>query len=85
MPTYLVEAYGVNREDAFADARERALRAAEIGGDVRYLRTTFLPAEETLLHVFEATSPETLRRAARLAALERADRRGRGAFGMRAQ
>jgi hypothetical protein len=69
MPTFLLESYGANYGDAFANARERALLAAELGRDVRYLRTTFLPREETLLHVFEATSPEALRRAARLAAL----------------
>lgn len=69
MPTFLVEAYAADRGDAFADARERALRAAELGIDVRYVRTTFLPEDETLLHVFEAPSAEALERAGRLAAL----------------
>ena len=69
MPTYLVEAYGANHGDAFADSRERALRAAKFGRGVRYVRTTFLPQEETLFHVFEASSPDTLRRAAHRAAL----------------
>jgi hypothetical protein len=69
MPTYLVEAYGPNREDAVADARERALLAARLGAGVRYLRTTFLPRDEMLLHTFEAPSPEALGRAAGLAAL----------------
>jgi hypothetical protein len=31
---------------------------------VRYLHTTFLPGEQTLLHVFEAASPDVLHRAA---------------------
>jgi hypothetical protein len=48
----------------------RGLRlAAELGSGVRYVRTTFLPGDETLLHLFEATSPEALRDAARDAAL----------------
>ena len=47
--------------------RERARLAAELGTDVRHLRTTFLPGDETILHVFEAESPEALREAARAA------------------
>lgn len=69
MPMYLVESYGASRDDAVAQARERALRAGEFGVGVRYVRTTFLPDEETLLHVFEAPSVEALRNAGRLAAL----------------
>jgi len=69
MPTYLVEAYGANHDDALADARERALRAAELAGGVRFVRTTFLPADETILHVFEAPSAEALRDAVKRAAL----------------
>ena len=70
MPMYLVESYGPNRGDALADARERAARAAELGADVRYVRTTFLPDDETVLHVFEAASADDLRRAVGLAALQ---------------
>jgi hypothetical protein len=66
---YLVESYGAHRGDAFAEARDRALRAAQLGIDVRYVRTTFLPEEETFLHVFEAPSVEALSHAGRLAAL----------------
>jgi hypothetical protein len=69
MPTYLVESYGANRDAELTDARERALHTAELGTDVHYLRTTFLPADETVLHVFEAASVDALRRAARLAEL----------------
>jgi hypothetical protein len=69
MPTYLVESYGANRQEELTDARERALRTAELGADVRYVRTTFLPADETVLHVFEAASVHDLRRAAGLAEL----------------
>lgn len=69
MPMFLVESYGANHGEAFAEARERALRAAELGIDVRYVRTTFLPQDETLLHVFEAPSADAIRRAGGLAAL----------------
>jgi hypothetical protein len=69
VPTFLVESYGAGHGGAFAEARERAVRAAELGIDVRYVRTTFLPEDETLLHVFEAPSAEALRLAGRLAAL----------------
>ena len=69
MPNYLVESYAVDSPAALAEARERAQRAAELGTDVRYVRTTFLPGDETILHLFEAPSAEALRQAGRLAAL----------------
>jgi DNA-binding NarL/FixJ family response regulator len=67
MPSYLVESYAPGR--AAAEQRERAKRAAELGTGVRYLRTTFLPGDETVLHAFEASSPEALREAAHAAEL----------------
>jgi hypothetical protein len=67
VPSYLVESYvaisAVERE------RERARLAATLGNGVRYVRTMFLPDDETLLHLFEAPSAEALRRAGRRAAL----------------
>jgi hypothetical protein len=69
MPTYLVEAYGPGHGDALADARERAAHAADLGQDVRYVRTTFVPDDETVLHVFEAPSLDAVRQAADLAHL----------------
>jgi hypothetical protein len=61
MPSYLVETY-VPRARA-ADARDtgaRACAAAEAmaleGTAVRYIRTAFVPADETCFHFFEATS-----------------------------
>jgi Protein of unknown function (DUF4242) len=67
MPSYLMESYAaVSAVDA---QRERARLAAELGTDVRHLRTTFLPGDETILHVFEAESPEALHKAARAAEL----------------
>jgi hypothetical protein len=67
MATYVVDAYAAG--SVVEDQRERARRAAELGAGVRYVRTTFLPGDETLLHVFKATSSEALRDAARDAAL----------------
>ena len=67
MQSYLVESYAAN--SGVEDQRERAQLAAEVGTGVRYIRTTFLPGDETLLHVFEAESPEAVREAVRVAAL----------------
>jgi Protein of unknown function (DUF4242) len=67
MQSYLVESYAANA--VVEDQRERARLAAEVGTGVRYVRTTFLPDDETLLHVFEAESPEAVREAVRVAAL----------------
>jgi hypothetical protein len=67
MPSYLVESYAAKA--AVEHERECARRAAAAGAGIRYVRTTFLPADETLLHLFEAPSIEALRRAGRRAAL----------------
>lgn len=69
MPRYVLESYGAGHEDSLADGRARATRAAVLGLEVRYLRTTFLPEEQTLLHVFDAASPDLLEQAARRAEL----------------
>jgi hypothetical protein len=68
MPSFLVEAYAA--ESIVEDQRRRARRAADLVPGIRYVRTTFLPGDETLLHLFEATSAEALREAACDAALE---------------
>lgn len=68
MPSYLVESYAAS-SSAVADARERARHAAELGVGVRYVRTTFLPEDETILHLFEAPSAAALDEAGRRAAL----------------
>jgi hypothetical protein len=70
VPSYLVESYTPNRTDAIADADERARRAAALTADVEHVRTTFLPDDEVVLHMFEAVSADALRRAMRMAALE---------------
>jgi hypothetical protein len=62
MPSYLVESYLANTPAAVAEARERA-RSVGDGAGVRYVRTTFLPGDETILHVFEAPSLAALRQA----------------------
>lgn len=62
MPSYLVEAYLADSPAALADMRARVHRAAE-WDRVRYVRTTFLPADEVVLHLFEAPSEEVVRRA----------------------
>ena len=67
MPSYVVESYAAS--SVVEDQRERAQLTADLGAGVRYLRTTYLPGDETLLHLFEATSPEALRDAAHDAAL----------------
>jgi hypothetical protein len=69
MPNYLVESYLADTADGVDDARARARRTAELGIGVRYVRTTFLPGDETILHLFEAPSAEALDDAGRRAAL----------------
>jgi hypothetical protein len=69
MPSYFVETYLPAQPRRLAEACARARRAAELGPGVRYLRTTFLPEEETCFHLFEAPSPAALGEAARLARL----------------
>lgn len=69
MPTYLLESYGAQDDHLLPTAIECATRATRVGIDVRYVRTTLLPQECTLLHIFEAASPDELRQAARLADL----------------
>lgn len=70
MPSYLVESYLADSPEAVADARSRARRAAELTDDVRWVRTTFLPGDEVVLHIFEAPSAEVLGDASRRAELE---------------
>ena len=70
VPTYLVETYEPDREGAIEDATASAQRAERLGDDVHYLRTTFLPEDEVVLHAFQAPSREALRAAAQRAALQ---------------
>ncbi|TMF41464.1 MAG: DUF4242 domain-containing protein [Chloroflexi bacterium] len=68
MATYIVESYAV--DSSVPDQRERAERAAGLGPGIRYIRTTIVPGDQMLLHLFEATSSEALQQAVEAAALE---------------
>lgn len=50
------------------EACRRARRAAEVHAEVTYVRSTFLPKDEMVVHEFEAPSARTLEDAGRLAA-----------------
>jgi hypothetical protein len=73
VPSYVVESYAAGSADAPGDAPERARQAALLatrdGIDVRYVRTTFLPGDETCFHVFEAESLEAVKTAIALSSL----------------
>jgi alkanesulfonate monooxygenase SsuD/methylene tetrahydromethanopterin reductase-like flavin-dependent oxidoreductase (luciferase family) len=74
MPDYCLEVYlaGGSRA-ALEEAVERARAAAESfgarGRSVRYLRSTYLPEDETCLHFFAANSVEDVAEAAQQAGL----------------
>lgn len=68
MPTYIVESYAV--DGTVPDQQERARLAADLRSGIRYIRTTIVPGDQTLLHLFEATSSDALREAVSGAALE---------------
>jgi hypothetical protein len=68
MPTYIVESYAA--DGAVADQRDRAAHAARIGSGITYIRTTVVPADQSVLHLFEATSTDALREAIRIAVLD---------------
>jgi hypothetical protein len=67
MATYIVESYAA--DGAVDDQRHRAARAARAGSGIRYVRTTFVPGDQVVLHLFEAASAEALGRAVAIVAL----------------
>ena len=67
MPTYIVESYAAA---APSPTSESGGRAAPIGTGISYIRTTIVPGDQTLLHVFEAASSDALGDAVAIAALE---------------
>ena len=74
MPRYLVEAYvprsrAGEARAAGGHARTAAETLVREGTPVRYVRTTFLPEDETCFHVFEAASEEAVREVCRRAGL----------------
>jgi len=77
LPSWLAETY-VPRSRA-RDAAASALRAraaadelSRDGAEIRYVRTTFLPDDETCFHLFEAASTEAVDEAVNRAGLGRA-------------
>lgn len=69
MPHYLVESYTADSPGAVDQARERAGSVEDEQAGIRYVRTTFVPGDEMVLHMFEAPSAEALDEAGRAAAL----------------
>ena len=77
MRSYLVEVYlprshGPEASAAGARARAAAEQLSREGSQIRYVRTTFLPDDETCFHLFEAASAEVVEAAADRAELGRA-------------
>jgi hypothetical protein len=70
MQRFLVESYVAASPEAFDDACERARRTAGSGSGIRYVDTTYLPGDETVLHLFDAPSVDALDGAARRVGLE---------------
>ena len=68
MAWFIVESYGA--ESAVADQGRRAELAAQLGAGVLYIRTTIVPGDQTLLHLFEAPSADAVREAVAAAQLE---------------
>ena len=74
MAEYLLETYvsrtGADSVPACADrARRAAQQLRRQGTLVRYLRTVFVPEDETCFHLYEAASEEVVREAAERAEL----------------
>jgi hypothetical protein len=77
VPTYLVEAFMPRSHSQEARAAGRRARAAaeelsREGTAVRYVRTTFLPDDETCFHLFEAITADDVEELSRRAKLGRA-------------
>ena len=70
MPRFLVESYVADSAGAFDAACELARRTADGAREVRYVDTTYLPGDETVLHLFDAPSEAALDEAGRRAGLQ---------------
>ena len=74
MPEYLVELYLPRNSSAPREAARRARASAKAmsrdGRRVRYLRSIFVPEDETCFLLFEAAAPELVGEASRRAAIE---------------
>jgi hypothetical protein len=69
MPRFLVESYVADSPAAFDDACALARLTAAAGAGITYVHTTFLPGDETVLHLFDAPSVAVLDAAGRHAGL----------------
>lgn len=74
MERFLVETYtprirAAEVNEAGRRARAAAAELAREGTAVRYVRTTFLPDDETCFHLFEAPSAEAVEEVGRRAGL----------------
>jgi hypothetical protein len=69
MPRYLLEAYVADSHAAQGEVVDRARQAAALGPGIRHIRTTYLPDDQVVLHVFEAPSAGALQRAGTRAGL----------------
>lgn len=74
MPSYLVEVYlpRAQADEARASGRRARAAAEELSGEgvsIRYVRTTFLPDDETCFHLFEAPELAAVEEVSRRAAL----------------
>jgi hypothetical protein len=74
MRSYLVELYQpAASSDGRASVERARAAAAELtseGTAVRYLRSIFIPEDETCLHLFEGASVEAIRELSRRAAID---------------
>jgi hypothetical protein len=74
MKSYLVELYQPAGPDTRPAGVEQARAAAAAltreGTEVRYVRSIFIPADETCFHLFEGTSADAIRAVSRRAAFE---------------
>ena len=70
MPRFLVESYVADSSAAFDDARERARLTAEQSAEVGYVESTYVPGDQTVLHLFDAPSVAALEEAGRRAGLQ---------------
>jgi hypothetical protein len=74
MPRYLVELYlpkpdAGGRRAAAAKARSAARALTREGTPVRYVRSIFIPDDETYFHLFEGPSAEAVRMASERAGM----------------
>jgi Nickel responsive protein SCO4226-like len=72
VPNYLIELYvpqGRELREATTRVRHAADGLRREGVDVRYLRSIFIPADETCFYVLEASSSDTVQEASRRASL----------------